>query len=252
MSAKHLNNPFARLFFCALLAGFFLLWPVESNPARERGGHKREATPARERGGHEAESTPARERGRHGYEVLDSRYQHNRYYPKRGFVERSLPHTSHEIIHNSRRFYFTGGIWYRHAGARFIVVAPPLGLIIPFLPPYYTTVWIGAVPYYYANDVYYIHGAGGYSVVAPPQGEVKPTPPVSVEQLFVYPRQEQSEKQQADDRYACHMWAVSQTGYDPTQPPPEASAAPTNLKQRRDEYQRAMAACLEGRGYTVR
>jgi hypothetical protein len=236
MSARHLNGQWVRLAFCTLIAGLFLLGSVTPAPARERGGREMESSPGRERGGHE-------------HQFLDSRYRHDRYYPERGFAVRALPRTSHEIIHNGRRFYFDGGSWYRHAGGRFLVVAPPFGLIIPFLPPYYTTVWIGAVPYYYANDVYYMQGGNGYVVVAPPQGEVKPTPPVAADQFFIYPRQGQNEKQQADDRYACHLWAVSQTGYDPTQPPPDPS---TNVKQKRDDYQRAMAACLEGRGYTVK
>lgn len=55
---------------------------------------------------------------------------------------------------------------------------------------------------------------------------------------------------QADDRYSCHQWAVSQTGFDPTQPP---GGAPEAQKvEKRADYQRAMGACLDGRGYTVK
>jgi hypothetical protein len=71
---------------------------------------------------------------------------------------------------------------------------------------------------------------------------------MSSDKLFLYPRKGQSEQQQAKDRYECHSWAVSQTGYDPTQPP--ASAA--QMSQKRADYQRAMGACLDGRGYTVK
>src|SRR5262245_48154362 len=40
--------------------------------------------------------------------------------------------------------------------------------------------------------------------------------------LYVYPSQGQSQDQQNRDRYECHNWAVSQTGFDPTRsgPPP--------------------------------
>ena len=68
--------------------------------------------------------------------------------------------------------------------------------------------------------------------------------------MFIYPRQGRSEKQQADDRYACHRWAVDQTHYDPTQPP--GSVPETQAGQKRAEYDRAMRACLDGRGYTVK
>jgi hypothetical protein len=115
---------------------------------------------------------------------------------------------------------------------------------------YYTTLWVGGVPYYYANEVYYTQTAGGYMVAEPPKGEVAQAPPTTAGQLFVYPRKGQSEKQQAKDRYECHSWAVSQIGYDPTQPTSSVPEAQTN--QKRADYQRAMGACLDARGYTAK
>jgi hypothetical protein len=138
--------------------------------------------------------------------------------------------------------------------------------------------------------------------------------------IIVYPAKGQSQEKQDKDRYECHTWAVSQTGFDPSRPQTTASnpaasqqykpTQPHVLKgagrgaalgavggaitgdagkgaaagaamgglaggfRRRDErrqqasqqqadvhnsqqsqrvaYQRAMAACLEGRGYTVK
>jgi hypothetical protein len=70
------------------------------------------------------------------------------------------------------------------------------------------------------------------------------------EQVFIYPRQGQNEQQQAKDRYECHSWAVNQTHYDPTRPPAGTPAA--QMSQQRVDYQRAMGACLDGRGYTVK
>ena len=43
---------------------------------------------------------------------------------------------------------------------------------------------------------------------------------------FVYPKAGQAEQQQSQDRYECHQWAVSQTGFDPSTAPPIASAPP--------------------------
>ncbi len=34
--------------------------------------------------------------------------------------------------------------------------------------------------------------------------------------IFVYPAKGQTDKQLTNDRYACHVWAVQQTGFDPT------------------------------------
>jgi hypothetical protein len=44
--------------------------------------------------------------------------------------------------------------------------------------------------------------------------------------LYVYPSRGQSQEQQDRDRYECHNWAVSQTGFDPTRSAPVGSAAP--------------------------
>lgn len=39
-------------------------------------------------------------------------------------------------------------------------------------------------------------------------------------QVFAYPNLGQSEEQQSRDRFECHQWSVSQTGFDPTTAPP--------------------------------
>ena len=71
------------------------------------------------------------------------------------------------VVFGKARYYFFDGVWYLPKGRRFLIVAPPIGLAISFLPPYYTTIMVGGVPYYYANEVYYTAGPGGYVVVAP-------------------------------------------------------------------------------------
>jgi hypothetical protein len=137
--------------------------------------------------------------------------------------------------------------------------------------------------------------------------------------MYIYPAKGQNKVKQDEDRFDCHSWAVSQTGFDPSRPQPNpnysanqhyqpsqahvlkggargaalgavggaitgdagkgaaAGAAMGGLAggfRRRDErrqqasqqqadahaaqqnqqmaYNRAMAACLEGRGYTVK
>ena len=42
---------------------------------------------------------------------------------------------------------------------------------------------------------------------------------------YVYPSAGQSEQQQAKDRYECHQWAVTQSGFDPSTAPPLAAQA---------------------------
>ncbi|MBU3949327.1 MAG: hypothetical protein KJ826_14050 [Proteobacteria bacterium] len=179
----------------------------------------------------------------------DTRYNHNHSYPARGQFISRLPHNHRSLDYRGSRYFYSGGIWYRPHRSLFTIVAPPIGLFVPFLPPFFTTIWVGNVPYYYANEVYYTHRRDGYVVVDPPDSNVSQAPP-STDKMFIYPRLGQNEQKQADDRYECHSWAVSQTNFDPTQPPVHMPG--TDISQKRADYQRAMAACLDGRGYTVK
>jgi hypothetical protein len=40
------------------------------------------------------------------------------------------------------------------------------------------------------------------------------------QQMFIYPSRGQSEERQQRDKYECNQWAVEQTGFDPSNPPP--------------------------------
>jgi hypothetical protein len=191
-------------------------------------------------------------------QVLDNRYNHGQYYPPRGAVVRDLPGGYRPYVYGGQRFYFSSGIWYAPGAYGFVVTRPPFGLFVTVLPPFYSTVWFGGAPYYYANDVYYQWrpDMNGYVVAPPPPGadqpgDAPPAPAPAGDDFYVYPRGGQTPEQQSADRYECHGWARTQTGFDPTQPgggaPP---GGPSGAG--RDQYQRAITACLEARGYSVR
>ncbi len=138
--------------------------------------------------------------------------------------------------------------------------------------------------------------------------------PAAAQEMFVFPQQGQDQAQQDADRGACHVWAVNQSGFDPTMarttPPPSGEATRGGVLRggargaaggavigaiagnagrgaamgaaggglvggmrrndqrnqqaqdqrnwqaqqdaQRSNYQRALVACLEGKGYTVR
>jgi hypothetical protein len=80
------------------------------------------------------------------------------------------PGTGHAIEHE--RFCYDRGQWYRRDGRGWLVVGAPLGAFVSDLPPFYTTVWFGGVPYYYADDKYYTWSGdhNEYEVVEPPAG----------------------------------------------------------------------------------
>jgi hypothetical protein len=159
-----------------------------------------------------------------------------------------------------------------------------LGLVVPFLPLGYSTAWYGGSPYYYANDVYYVSQPGrGYRVVAAPDSQIisetyvydvpgptpvvaappvtyAPTPsyvqqaapsqaqtqtqPQAQAQLYAYPNKGQTATQSTFDRIECERWGSGQTGYAPGQSVEDA--------KRKADYTRAVSACLEGRGYSVK
>ena len=137
------------------------------------------------------------------------------------------------------------GGWYYHGGGWWWAPWAVVGGAAVLAAPYYYS------PYYpYYSPYYAPYYAPPPVVAAPPAygqpGAAPPAPAAQDSRIFIYPRQGQNEQQQSKDQYECHSWARGQTGFDPTQP--SASADPRRLA----EYQHAMAACLDARGYTVR
>src|SRR6516225_4060602 len=142
-------------------------------------------------------------------------------------------------------WYYPGWAWY-----------------LPVLPIGYVTYWWGGMPYYYWNSLYYTWSPAesGYVVTDPPPaagtegsadagagGGYEQAPQAnyggSAGDMYVYPRNGQTQEQTDNDRYECHSWAVSQSGFDPT-----ASQSSGNP----GDYRRAMVACLDARGYSAR
>jgi hypothetical protein len=181
-------------------------------------------------------------------QFLDSGHNHNRPYPEPGQFIDILPQGHREVFWGKERYHFLNGVWYRPIGRQFLVVAPPIGINVPFLPSFHTTFWVNGIPYYYANQVYYTQSPVGYVVAERPKGEVSQTPPGK--QLFIYPRQNQSTRIQEIDRRECQTWAKNQTNYHPDKLPADMTEAQKNQGQ--DAYQRALGACLEARGYVVK
>ncbi|MFB3924487.1 MAG: glycine zipper family protein [Syntrophales bacterium] len=171
------------------------------------------------------------------------------------------------------------------------------------------------------SSCYYPNHQAVYQPVSENGGNAKPP----VTQIYFYPKAGQTPEQQDRDRYECYLWAVNQTGFDPSRPstPPDyrvsvvpspppghdtaigavagaligaVAAGPRHaaggavigagagavagavsdaarqesamrmeesyarqdrarnaqLEKKALEYRRAMSACLEGRGYSVR
>jgi hypothetical protein len=158
--------------------------------------------------------------------------------------------------------YWRGG-WWR--GGYWPAAYYGLGFawFLPFLPAVYSTYWYDGYPYYYANDVYYTWNPAyeGYVATDPPPvtdgsagggsagggsaggegaavGAAPGGGPGAIDagglQVFMYPKNGQSDQQQSVDKRECQQWAASQVGQGQT-----------------GDYRRAMIACVEGRGYSA-
>jgi hypothetical protein len=88
--------------------------------------------------------------------------------------------------------------------------------------------------------------------VDPPPGANNPGPAAQAppDEFYIYPKNGQTPEQQSADRYECYSWSKNQTGFDPTRP--GGGVSPDQTEHKREEYRRAMTACLEGRGYSVK
>ena len=161
-----------------------------------------------------------------------------------------FPERYWKVPYRGQDYFYSGGYWYRSHGGNYVVVAPPYGVRVGYLPPYAREVWEGGALYFLVADTYYQYLADTqeYVVVNPPA--VAPSvpavaPPGNAYDVVAYPMYGQGQEQQDQDRYQCHRWAVSQSGFDPAT---ATYAPPANIA---DTYRRALGACFSGRGYSI-
>jgi hypothetical protein len=166
-----------------------------------------------------------------------------------GQVIERFPDRHYRVPYRGQDFFFSGGYWYRPQGPRYVVVRPPYGIRVAYLPDYAREVWIGSALFFLAAGVYYIYEASTrqYVVVEPPVAGPQPLPPSagSGYDVLAYPVSGQTPQQIDQDRYDCYRWAVQQSGFDPAtmtyQPAPQVVQV----------YRQAQGGCLGSRGYQV-
>ncbi len=193
------------------------------------------------------------DRGDH-YNYRDD-YRPVRHYERHSLYYRPPVYHYHPIYVGGLPYYYYSGYFYRpYRDSYWIRVGAPIGARVGALPAGYISFGYGDSTYYYLNATWFLydHPAREYVVVDPPPDVVSASNAGSdgyaaadySEEVFVYPARGQSAEQTQRDRYECHLWAVSQSGVDPSMDQADDSE--------RVEYHRALTACLEGRGYTVR
>ena len=151
-----MNRHLARALGATAL-GALLLQPVTT--MADPPAHARNENSAQYRGYHD--------RGDHyDQRHWDSQYNH----PRRGHVVYYLPPKHRVVHHHGHRYYYGNGAWYQPYGPRYVVVDPPVGLVVPFLPQFGATMYFGGVPHYRSGPVYYVWNprARGYVVTDRP------------------------------------------------------------------------------------
>ena len=192
---------------------------------------------------------------RHRYDYVGTPWYFTRYlapirhpYYRPGHVINVMPRSYVRIVVGGLPYFYYSGIFYRPYSSGYIVVNAPIGAVVRTLPVGFIAFTLGLTTYYTLNDVYYVWDdvRDGYVVVEKPPGADQAMAEATIGRLFIYPNQGQDEQQQAKDRYECHRWAVSQSNVDPTLEDAEVT------NEQSEDYRRAISACLEGRGYTVK
>jgi len=88
----------------------------------------------------------------------------------------SLPFGAVSLSFGNSRYHYYHGVYYRPYDRGYIIVPPPIGIIVPSLPPGCVSVMIGARPYYRYENVFYVPFENNhYRVVEKPEEEQKET-----------------------------------------------------------------------------
>jgi len=98
----------------------------------------------------------------------------------------SLPRYYRPLHYCGVNYFWSRGIYYRRAPSGYVIIAPPLGIVVPTLPVGYVTLTVSGSSYFYYQDVYYQSIATGYEVVEKPVQtvQIEPVEPAVVGDKF--------------------------------------------------------------------
>ena len=103
----------------------------------------------------------------------------------RGSHFHDLPHHISIVFANRNYFYDDDGNYYEQQAGDYVVVQPPVGALVPMLPPGVVTVVSGPTTFYYLDGVFYVSQPPNFAVVNPPPGIVVPELPAGASQIII-------------------------------------------------------------------
>jgi len=128
-----------------------------------------------------------------------------------------------------------------------LVLAPAIGMRVGHVPAGYISIVIAPSRYFYVGGAYYVWDVRhrDYLVVPKPKGADAAMRDARAERedLFADSDFDRGDPVRDWDRHACDEWAASETGGVERSAPGSPG---------RGDYLRAVASCLEGRGYTIK
>lgn len=80
----------------------------------------------------------------------------------------TLPAKHRTVRYRGVSYYHVRGTYYRKGPSGYVVITPPVGLVITTLPIGYTTLTIGGGSYFYYQNIYYQTVPNGYVIVEEP------------------------------------------------------------------------------------
>lgn len=160
MRGDHQINVKFRRFLVAVITLFSALVFSDSAMALGGGGHGGGHGGGGRGGGHgEVESHRSGGHGGGGFDFQRGRH---------GSIVRGIPHGSLELSHRWNQFFFHEGRFFSRHHDGFIVVAAPIGVIVPRLPDTILRIDIGGVPFYSADGNFYRRTDDGFIAVEAP------------------------------------------------------------------------------------
>jgi len=191
-----------------------------------------------------------------------NRYDNRSYQTNRSSYNSSYDRTRyHPLSVKGSNYFYRDGRYYRYQSGRYLSVNAPIGARVSFLPTSAVSISYGNHRYFRVGLTWYLGHNNYYEVIERPPVVVErqvivQEPQYSEQasyetsydeqrvQLVIYPANGQSENQQDRDNYECYRWSRDESSYDPTEPYQDLN--------NKEVYIRAMTACMESRGYTVR
>ena len=79
-------------------------------------------------------------------------------------------------------YHYYNGLFYQPITGGYGIIEPPIGILVPVLPPGSVSIVIGTRPYYRYGSVYYMPMNNQYQVVQPPTTEPAPAPATAATQ----------------------------------------------------------------------